>query len=49
VSGERGEVDGAVVSDWLTRLPSICDGYNTDIVLQSYVKTYISFWYNAVS
>jgi hypothetical protein len=45
----RGDVDDVVVSDWLTILPSICDGYNTDIVLQSYVKKYMSFWYNAVS
>jgi hypothetical protein len=27
MSGERGDVDDAVVSDWLTKLPSICEGY----------------------
>jgi hypothetical protein len=26
MSGER-DVDDAVVSDWLTKLPSICEGY----------------------
>ena len=27
MSGERGDVDDAVVSDWLIKLPSICEGY----------------------